>query len=254
MLLNLIYTIIFVTYFVISAYVHVAISFVIFILAYPFDKNRKLQHLYSTFISKHYIWLSPGVRMIRKGAKNVDKKQPYVIVSNHQSMLDIVILYYVPTYFKWISKREVYKIPAVGQLLLLHGDVCIKRGDPKSAKKMMKGSSEWLKKGVSMMIFPEGTRSKTGRINKFKEGAFTLAKMNNVPILPVIIEGTASFAKGNKGGLDARHRFKMTILPPISAEEVANTDIKDMAVRVHDMMLEEHKNMVPELYKNIDAN
>jgi 1-acyl-sn-glycerol-3-phosphate acyltransferase len=242
-MLNVIYTVIFTIYFLASAPVLVAISAVLFVLCYPFDPQRKLQHLFSRFISLQYFVLSPFIKVVVKGKENVQKNVPYVICSNHQSYLDIVLLYHVKTYFKWISKKEIYRLPLVGQLLLLHGDVTITRGAASSAKKMLRDCSENLKKGTSIMVFPEGTRSKNGRVGSFKEGAFTLAKMNGVPILPVVIDGTRSYSAG--GWLNARQLFQVTILPQIPATEVAATDVRALQEKVHALIEAEHKKMIP---------
>ncbi|MDR1225834.1 MAG: 1-acyl-sn-glycerol-3-phosphate acyltransferase [Prevotellaceae bacterium] len=256
-MLNVIFTIFFVAYFLISAPILVAISALLFVLCYPFDPQRKVQHHFSTFISMQYFVLSPFAKVIVKGTENVKNNTPYVICSNHQSMLDIVLLYNVKTYFRWVSKKEIYRTPLVGQLLLLHGDVTIKRGNTKSTKKMIQDCSGYLQKGISIMMFPEGTRSKNGQVGRFKEGAFILAKLNKVSILPVAIDGTRQFSNGNGGWLNARQLFQITIMPAIPAEEVASTDVRVMQEKVHDIILEKHKKTTPSAYRqhsNTDRN
>jgi 1-acyl-sn-glycerol-3-phosphate acyltransferase len=248
-MLNKIYTVLFTLYFLASAPVLVAISAALFALLFPFDPNRRVQHLFSRFISLQYFVLSPFVKVVVKGLENVDKSRPYVICSNHQSMLDIVLLYNVRTYFKWVSKKEIYRLPLVGQLLLLHGDVTIRRGDAGSARKMMHDCSVNLQKGISIMMFPEGTRSKSGRVGKFKEGAFNLAKSNRVAILPVAIDGTRSFSNGNGGWLNARQLFQITMLPEIPADEVAATDVRTLQAKVHAQIEGEHRRMMPSAYE-----
>jgi 1-acyl-sn-glycerol-3-phosphate acyltransferase len=243
-MLNKIYTILFLIYFLASAPALVLVSALLFVLLLPVDRKRKVQHLFSVFISWQYFFLSPFCRVIVKGREHVDRKQAYVIASNHQSMLDIVLLYNVPLYFKWVSKKEVYRIPLVGQLLLLHGDVCIKRGDPKSARKMLQDCAAFLKQGISIMMFPEGTRSKYGLVGRFKEGAFTLAKSVGVPILPVAIDGTRAFSNGNGRWLNARQLFQVAIMPPIPTEEVAATDVRTLQEKVHRMVCDEHSRML----------
>ena len=243
-MLNKIYTVLFVAYFIVSAPVLVLISAALFVIFLPFDPKRKVQHLFSRFIAGQYFSFMLFCKVTVKGSEHVVKGQPYVITSNHQSMLDIVLLYNVPLFFKWVSKREVYRIPLVGQLLWLHGDVCIKRGGAKSARKMMQDCSAFLKQRISIMIFPEGTRSKIGQVGRFKEGAFALAKANSVPILPVVIEGTRSFSNGNGGWVNARQLFQVAIMPPISAEEVARTDVKALQEKVHGIICAEHSKML----------
>ncbi|MDR0711765.1 MAG: 1-acyl-sn-glycerol-3-phosphate acyltransferase [Prevotellaceae bacterium] len=241
-MLNKIYTILFIAYLLVSAPVLVLISAVLFVLLLPFDRKRKMQHLFSKFISAHYFFVVPFCKVIVKGREFAVKGQPYVITPNHQSMLDILLLYNVPLYFRWVSKKETFRMPLVGQLLRLHGDVCIKRGDPKSTRQMMQNCSAVLKQRTSIMIFPEGTRSKNGQVRRFKEGAFMLAKSNNVPILPVAIEGTRSFAKD--GWFNLRQLFQLTIMPPISAEEVAQSDVKALQEKVHGLICAEHSRLL----------
>ncbi|MGL4364182.1 MAG: lysophospholipid acyltransferase family protein [Bacteroidales bacterium] len=233
-MLNVIYTFFFAIYFAVTAPLCVAFSALMFIVCYPFDKQRRVQHIISRRIANLYL-PRPFGKVIVQGRENVKKNTTYVIVCNHQAMYDIVLLYKVPLFFKWISKQEVYRIPLVGQLLHLHGDVTIKRGDTRSVKKMMQDCSSVLQTKTSLMMFPEGTRSRNGRIGRFREGAFLLAKQNNVPILPVVIDGTNSFI--GKRFVNASQILRVHILPEISAPEVASADIASTQNRVHQIML-----------------
>jgi 1-acyl-sn-glycerol-3-phosphate acyltransferase len=249
MLLNFFYTVFWGLYVVIAAIVHVTMAAILALLALPFDRQQRLQHHYSTFISRSVIAPLLFMRKRVKGLENVDKKQTYMIVSNHQSMLDILFLYAIPTCFKWVSKREAYRIPLIGQLLWLHNDVTVKRGNARSIKKMIDDCSAWLQNKMCIIMFPEGTRSKTGQIGRFKEGAFTLAKNNGVPILPVVIDGTRDFTQGNKWHLiNARQLLQITVLPPVAADTVKNTDLKVLMEQTRDAMLAEHQRMVPHKY------
>ena len=125
------------------------------------------------------------------GLENVDKNKPYVIVINHNSMVDIISLYFVRLNFRWVSKQEVFRIPFIGPMLWMHGDIAIQRGRAtESMKKVIRDGMMWLNRGVSVAIFPEGTRSKNGEIQRFKGGAFVLAKEAGVDILPVVMDGT----------------------------------------------------------------
>lgn len=248
-MLNKIYTVLFVPFFLVTAPLLVLTSALIFVVALPFDRQRKLQHLFSVFISWFYFSASPFAPVVVKGREHVAKGGVYVIVSNHQSMLDILLLYNVPLYFRWVSKREVYRIPLVGQLLWLHGDVCIRRGDTSSVRKMMHDCTELLQRGHSIMMFPEGTRSTNGKVARFRSGAFALAKANHMPILPVALDGTRAFSNGNGGWLNARQLFQLTIFPPISADEVASTSERALIEKVQNLVVDEHKRMIPSAYQ-----
>ena len=139
-------------------------------------------------------------------------------------------------------------MPFAGWLLALHGDILVKRGDASSARAMLKGCKTWLDKNVSIAIFPEGSRTKDGQVHDFKEGAFLLAKLNKIAILPVVINGAYEATKSSV--LPLRQTFDLHILPEISEEEVATTSIKEMTLRVHDIIAEKHRELAPHLYKS----
>jgi 1-acyl-sn-glycerol-3-phosphate acyltransferase len=170
--------------------------------------------------------------------ENIDPNKTYVMVLNHQSMVDILSIYNLPLVFKWVSKKEVYRIPIVGRLLWMHGDIVINRASAKEAMQLVhtKGM-EWLKKGATVSIFPEGTRSKDGEIHNFKAGAFILAKDAGVPILPVVLDGTSSLVR--KGWMiNWRNVITIKVLPEIPAEEVAERSIKEVMAEVHTDMVD----------------
>lgn len=160
------------------------------------------------------------------------------MVLNHNSMADIITIYNLPLVFKWVSKKEVYRIPIVGRLLYAHGDIVINRASAKEAMQLVhERGKEWLAKGASVAIFPEGTRSKDGEIHNFKAGAFLLAKDASAPILPIVLNNTNKMMR--KGWLmNWRNHITIKILPPISAEEVAERSVKEVMANVHSSMTE----------------
>ena len=170
------------------------------------------------------------------GREYIDRRKPYVIVVNHQAGLDIPTLYFVPLNFRWVSKREVFKVPFFGQFLLLHGDICINRGHATAAmEKVIRDGKLWLSRGASVAIFPEGTRSHDGEIYRFKAGAFTLAREAGVEILPVVLDGTTTMI-GRNGMFNWRNKLTVSILPPVSAERVAAADPKELMEQVRASM------------------
>ena len=183
-------------------------------------------------------WYAPLTWRRRiEGLENVDKNKPYVIVINHNSMVDIISIYNLPLIFKWVSKKEVYRIPIVGQLLFAHGDIVINRASAKEAMQLVHTRGlEWLKKGACVSIFPEGTRSKDGEIHNFKAGAFVLAKDAGVPILPIVLDGTNTMVR-NGWLMNWRNKITIRVLPAVPAEEVQNRDIKDVMAQVRGDMV-----------------
>ena len=185
----------------------------------------------------------PTWRRKIEGLENIDRKKSYVIVINHNSMVDILALYFLPLNFRWVSKREVFRIPYVGQLLTIHGDIAIDRSKgADSMRKVTEDGKMWIGRGASIAMFPEGTRSKSGEMGRFKQGAFVLAKEAGVEILPVVMHGTRTVL--NKFYLvNWRNVLKVSVLPPISAEEVAATPMPELMEKTRTMMCEKYNQL-----------
>lgn len=209
------------------------------VVCFPFDKPRRVIHGLSRAICMCFWKVPPMWKQKVVGLENIDKSKSYVIVINHNSMADIISLYFLPLNFRWVSKREVFRMPYIGQLLYIHGDIAIDRGrGAESMRKVIDDGKLWISRGVSIAMFPEGTRSKNGEIHRFKQGAFALAKEAGVEILPVVMDGTTRIFRPKSIFFNWRHRLTVKVLPPISAERVAATDVADMAVEVQEMMTE----------------
>lgn len=206
------------------------------LLSLPFDSERKMVLAISRVVGRGIYCLSPVWRVKVEGAENVDPSKHYVITCNHQSFFDIPLMFFLPLWkFKFVSKIEVRKIPAVGWMLGMRGDIVIRRGTTSAATTLIEEGAEHLQAGTSVAIFPEGTRTKDGQVHHFKEGAFRLAQENGVGILPCVMNDTKGLLSPK--GLPSR-RLILRVLPPISAEQVAKTTPKEMAKRVEEMTRE----------------
>ena len=206
------------------------------LLSLPFDKERKMVMALSRWVARMVYLLSPLWSVKVVGTENVDPAQHYVITSNHQSFFDIPLLFFLPVWkFKFVSKIEVRKIPAIGWMLGMRGDIVIRRGTASAATTVMEEGTEHLQAGTSVAIFPEGTRTRDGEIHRFKEGAFRLAQENGVAILPCVMDDTKRLFSAS--GLNPR-KLVVKILPAISVEEVQQTPAKELAKRVEEMTRE----------------
>ncbi len=167
--------------------------------------------------------LSPLWRFSVEGVAPADiGRRGYVVVSNHESTADPFLLSFLPWDMRWIAKEELFKIPVIGKLMKYSGDISLKRGDKGSIVHMMSECRATLEAGMSVMIFPEGTRSPDGGLLPFKLGAFELARAAGAPILPIAIRGTRSCRpKGSKwfGKATAIAR----VLPPIETRGTSLT-------------------------------
>lgn len=212
------------------------LSAVALVLCYPFDKGRRVVHELSRILVRIFFFIPLRWRQRVIGRELIDRKKRYVIVVNHNTVFDIPTLYYIPLNFRWVSKREVFKVPFFGQYLVLHGDICIDRGHAAEAmEQLLREGKLWISRGASVAIFPEGTRSKDGEIHRFKAGAFTLAREAGVEILPVVLDGTRTIVRRNLM-FNWGNRITIRVLPPVSREEIASTEVHELMARVHDRM------------------
>lgn len=158
----------------------------------PFDRGRYTVGYLFRQIPVVVAALNPLWRFRVAGTMPADPRRPYVVVSNHESFVDILLISHLPWDMKWLSKAELFRIPFLGWLLRLAGDIPIQRGFGPSAVEAIAKCRQALSNRVSVMIFPEGTRSNTADLLPFKDGAFRLAIDAGVPILPLVVHGTSS--------------------------------------------------------------
>jgi len=164
--------------------------FVTTILLYPFDKQGRASHWHGYWWSYAMVGMNPYWKLKMTGLENIDKKQTYVIIANHQSLADIIVIYRICTQFKWVAKESLFKVPFIGWTASLAKHIRITRGKFSSIKKVYREAATWLRSGMSVTFFPEGTRSETGDMGEFQNGAFKLAIKEKKPILPISITGT----------------------------------------------------------------
>src|SRR5213078_5024458 len=178
-------------FLVASSIVLFPVAVLIWAVTAPFDRRRALLHRFTCFWASLYTWLNPAWRVRVEGRDRIRPDAAYVMVANHQSFLDILVLFRLFVHFKWVSKIEMFRIPLIGWNMALNRYVSLRRGDRMSITKMMEACERTLAAGSSIMMFPEGTRSPDGRLRAFKPGAFELALRTRTPLLPIVIEGTA---------------------------------------------------------------
>src|SRR5689334_21481662 len=147
------------------------VALVLFVVTSPFDRGRVALHMWSCFWASFYIYANPLWRVRITGREKLPWRGPAVIVANHLSLVDILVLYGLYRPFKWVSKAEIFKVPFVGWNMVLNDYVRLLRGDRDSIRAMMKASIAHLRRGSPLLIFPEGTRSKTGELQAFRDGA-----------------------------------------------------------------------------------
>lgn len=194
------------------------------VLFYPWDKKRTLAHRQCFWWSNAVISLNPYWKIELSGMNNIDKNRTYVIIANHQSLADIVVAYQTKMQFKWVAKESLFKIPFIGWSLSLTKHIKLERGDFGSIKRVYREAAQWLRSGMSVLFFPEGTRSETAEIGDFRNGAFKLAIKEHVPILPVMFEGTGTAIPKGSWTFTTKTRAKLKILPAIETADYQPSD------------------------------
>ena len=202
----------------------------IWLVTAPFDRGR--YHAGRAFrqLAVSHVALTRLWRFETEGLPPEGPRRPYVVVSNHESYADIFLMSHFPWEMKWLSKHTIFQIPVMGWMMRMALDVPVRRGQRESALAALSECRDRLARRVSVMIFPEGTRSRTDELLPFKDGAFHLAIQAKVPILPVAIAGTRScMAKGSFAF--RRAHAKARVLAPIATDGLTLTNVAALRER-----------------------
>ena len=218
-----------------SSFVMFPIALLIWAVTAPFDRRRRLLHQFTCVWASLYTWFNPAWPVRLAGREKIRSDVTYVMVANHQSLLDILVLFRVFAHFKWVSKIENFRVPLIGWNMSLNRYIKLKRGDRASVIRMMQDCRETLAEGNSIMMFPEGTRSPDGRLRAFKTGAFELAKTAGAPILPILVEGTADALPKRGFVLRGRHLIRITILDEVPYASFADESVEDLTSRMREL-------------------
>lgn len=209
-------------------------AFLIWLVTFPFDKKRRLLHRFSCYWGAHYLAWAPLAGLKVKGRERVLTGGPYVFVSNHQSMVDILAVFGTHLDFLWVSKKENFYVPFLGWNMALCKYVALKRGHLPSIMRMYRTCLRRIAEGHSLFIFPEGTRSPDGELKDFYKGAFRIAARNKLQVVPIVMDGTATVLP--------KSSFKITptpvsihILDPIDPAD-HGFDHRRLSKAVHDVM------------------
>lgn len=214
------------------------VTFIIWSLVLPFDRNRTVVHWLLIYQAVIVSYIIPVWKIKIEGREKAVRGVTYVIISNHQSLLDILLLNCLRYRFKWISKIENIKVPVLGWYIRMADYITVDRGNPDSKEKMVEEAYLYLKKGISIMIFPEGTRSPDGEIGFFKRGAFQLAISAKVPLLPVLIDGTSGILPKHGLIFGGFHRITIRVFDPVPPEFFGTDDCEELALKFRTRMAE----------------
>lgn len=194
-----------------------------------FDRSGRLSHYFAKYWSR-FTFAGVGIHVNIHGLENIPKDRAVIFASNHQSTMDIPAMFgWLPVQFRIMAKQVLFMIPFLGWHLYLGGNIPIDRKNARKAFGSVFKASSRLKKGVSLLVFVEGTRSRDGKLQRFKRGSFTLAKKLGVPIVPIAIQGTfdlmPAWSWTSKAG-----EARIDVLPPV--EVTADSNVSELLAEV----------------------
>lgn len=222
----------------IAAFTVIFFPWVCFLMLIRWSSHGAMSFI-QDFWAPKMLW-APGARMSVEGNEHCDPKRATVYVCNHQSTLDIPALYVAlaPVQVRFVAKKMIKYVPLFGWFMVLAGFVFIDRASKRSGLKSLQDAAARIKAGISIVIFPEGTRSPTGEVLPFKKGTFALATMAGVPICPVAIEGTRVVmpkASWNVGPGDVRVKVGAPIDPAMfgNDREALARHVREKIIDLH---------------------
>lgn len=218
---------------------------IVFVLTSPFDRGRYAVGWSFRRAGVACVKLNP-LWSFRTSGVRIDPRRPYVAVANHESFADIFLLSHLPWDMKWLSKDGIFRIPVVGWMMRMAGDIRVRRGDLGSRSDAVRQIRDRIARRATVMIFPEGTRSTTGELLPFRNGAFRVAIETGTAILPIAVAGTRSaLAKGSfRLG---RARAVARVLPPVETTGMTAADIPALRERVRRGIAEARAEILREL-------
>ncbi len=204
--------------------------------------NERIGSKFGVFWGRFNSYITP-ISVEVSGKENIDINQSYVIISNHQSLFDILVMYgWISIDFRWVMKMELRNTPVLGFSCLKMGHIFVNRKDRESALASINEAKKKIHSGTSIIFFAEGTRSNDGKLLNFKKGAFRMAVDMGLPILPCTLVGTKEIVPNNTLSLFPGH-VKLVIHEPIKIEGWTHDNL--------DKLIEKSKNIIQ---KGLDEN
>jgi len=208
---------------------------VLALLTYPFDRRGTVGHCYAKLWGKVAL-LANRVKVTTEGMERLNGKGPYIFMSNHQGYYDIfAFLSHLSYPFKWLAKKELFSIPFLGWTMASVGYISIDRGGTRDTVEAMSEAAQRIRDGMSVVIFPEGSRSPDGLIQPFKKGGFTLAIKSKVPIVPVAISGSRDIIPKGKLAVNPGE-IRILVDHPIETENCALKDREWLMQKVREII------------------
>jgi 1-acyl-sn-glycerol-3-phosphate acyltransferase len=209
-------------------------------ITYPFDRKGEVVHRYARLWGRVALWAN-RVKVSVEGMESLKGEGPYIFMSNHQGSYDIfALLGHLPFQFKWLAKKELFSIPFFGWAMTAAGYISIDREGTRETVEAMNKAAERIRDGMSVVIFPEGSRSPDGTIQDFKKGGFTLAIKSKVPVVPLALTGSREIMPKQRLTA-ASGEIKIRVSRPIETVQYSMKDRKDLMETVRESIEENFK-------------
>jgi len=210
------------------------------IATYLFDRKGEMAHLCARLWGKVAL-LANGVRVKVEGLEQLRDEGPYIFMANHQGSYDIfALLGQLPFQFKWLAKKEIFSIPILGWAMTVAGYISIDRDGTRETVEAMNKAAQKIQKGMSVVIFPEGTRSADGSIQPFKKGGFTLAVKSKVPIVPIALAGSREILAKDRLAISPGN-IRVRIGHPIETSHCSTKDRQTLMEEVREAISSQFK-------------
>lgn len=209
------------------------------VLGYPLvlvDPNRAISDWYFRRIARVLMGVNPFWKVHVEGKQRLARGGPFVLVVNHQSFADLIAMCFLDHPTKYLGKQSAFKVPVFGWALRIAGEVPVVRGDRQSGAEALDRLGDWLDRGVSVALFPEGTRSDDGSLGKFKLGAFNLAIQSGRPVVPVVIAGARALLPKHSLVFQKHADIHLRVLEPEPTDGLSTSDAPALAERVRERM------------------
>ena len=190
------------------------VAALIFAVTAPFDPDRRVLHAFVCRSCHAYLRVNPLWRVRVEGRERIPRGAS-VLVVNHQSMADVAACMGLHRPFKFVSKASLFSLPVVGWAMKMLRYVRLERGRPHSTRAMLDQCRHWLRRGIAVLMFPEGTYAPGAALLHFKPGAFVLARDERVPMVPVLISGTRDLVVGDGPWMAPRVNIRIRVLDPV---------------------------------------
>ena len=179
------------------------------------DPQLRGAHRLASWWGRGLVRMAPGSRVQVSGRRNILSGRPVILMANHQSYVDVPALFFLPGDFKWMADDGLFRIPFFGWAMRMAGYIPVRRGNSREGLISLQRAKDLLAEGISVFIFPEGTRSRTGLLGRFQTGGFRLAAQTGTPIVPVVVTGTRQLLPRGQWAFRWGVRVQIQILPPI---------------------------------------